>query len=217
MRLTRPLAALHGERFADTAPAEVWATLLDEGTYLGSLSTFYRLLRQAGETRERRAQATHPAAVKPELIAAGPNRVWSWDITKLHGPAKWTYYYLYVILDIYSRYAVGWMVATRESAVLAEKLIAATAAKQGIRTGQLTLHADCGSSMTSKPVAFLLADLGVIQSHSRPHVSNDNPFSEAQFKTLKYRPGFPARFTSIQAARAHCQEFFPLVQHRPPP
>jgi len=203
------LAALHGERFADTAPAEVWATLLDEGTYLGSLSTFYRLLRQAGETRERRAQATHPAAVKPELIAAGPNRVWSWDITKLHGPAKWTYYYLYVILDIYSRYAVGWMVATRESAVLAEKLIAATAAKQGIRTGQLTLHADRGSSMTSKPVAFLLADLGVIQSHSRPHVSNDNPFSEAQFKTLKYRPGFPARFTSIQAARAHCQEFFP--------
>jgi len=210
------LAALHAERFADTAPAEVWATLLDEGTYLGSLSTFYRLLRQAGETRERRAQATHPAAVKPELIATGPNQVWSWDITKLHGPAKWTYYYLYVILDIYSRYAAGWMAATRESAALAEKLIAATCAKQAIPAGQLTIHADRGSSMTSKPVTFLLADLGVIQSHSRPHVSNDNPYSEAQFKTLKYRPGFPRRFGSIEAARAHCQEFFPWynTQHR---
>lgn len=203
------LGALHADRFADLAPAEVWAILLDEGTYLGSLSTFYRLLRAAGESRERRAQAAHPAAVKPELIATGPNQVWSWDITKLHGPAKWTYYYLYVILDIYSRYVTGWMVATRESAVLAEKLIAATAAKQHVSRGQLTLHADRGSSMTSKPVAFLLADLGVLQSHSRPHVSNDNPYSEAQFKTLKYRPGFPARFSSIEAARAHCQEFFP--------
>ena len=210
------LAALHAERFADAAPAEVWATLLDEGTYLGSLSTFYRLLRAAGESRERRAQATHPAAVKPELMAAGPNQVWSWDITKLHGPAKWTYYYLYVILDIYSRYAAGWMVAARESAVLAEKLIAATCLKQGITAGQLTIHADRGSSMTSKPVAFLLADLGVIQSHSRPHVSNDNPYSEAQFKTLKYRPEFPGRFGSIEAARAHCQAFFPWynTQHR---
>jgi putative transposase len=203
------LAALHSDRFADTAPAEAWATLLDEGTYLGSLSTFYRLLRAAGESRDRRAQAAHPAAVKPELIAARPNAVWSWDITKLHGPAKWTYYYLYVILDIYSRYAVGWMVATRESAALAEKLIAATMASQHITAGQLTLHADRGSSMTSKPVTFLLADLGVIQSHSRPRVSNDNPYSEAQFKTLKYRPGFPARFGSIEAARAHCQAFFP--------
>ena len=207
------LGALHADRFADTAPAEVWAILLDEGTYLGSLSTFYRLLRQAGEARERRAQATHPAVVKPELVAAGPNRVWSWDITKLHGPAKWSYYYLYVILDIYSRYAVGWMVATRESAVLAEKLIAATAVKQGITNGQLTIHADRGSSMTSRPVAFLLADLGVIQSHSRPHVSNDNPYSEAQFKTLKYRPGFPGRFSSIETARAHCQHFFPWYNH----
>jgi putative transposase len=203
------LDMLHSERFADTAPAEAWATLLDEGVYLGSVSTFYRILRRAGESRERRAQATHPAAVKPELLAAGPNQVYSWDITKLHGPAKWTYYYLYVILDIFSRYAVGWMVATRESAVLAEKLIAATCVKQGIGRGQLTIHADRGSSMTSKPVAFLLADLGVTQSHSRPHVSNDNPYSEAQFKTLKYRPGFPARFTSIEAARAHCQGFFP--------
>jgi putative transposase len=207
---------LHCERFADLAPAEVWAILLDEGTYLGSQSTFYRLLRAAGETRERRRQAVHPAAVKPELLAVRPDQVWSWDITKLHGPAKWTYYYLYVILDIYSRYAVGWMVATRESAALAEKLIAATCAKQGISRGQLTIHADRGSSMTSKPVTFLLADLGVVQSHSRPHVSNDNPYSEAQFKTLKYRPGFPARFTSIEAARAHCQAFFPWynTQHR---
>ena len=206
---TAILDVLHSGRFADLAPAEVWATLLDEGTYLGSVSTYYRLLREAGESRERRAQATHPAAVKPELAADGPNQVYSWDITKLHGPAKWTYYHLYVILDIFSRYAVGWMVATCESAVLAEKLIAATCAKQGIGRGQLSIHADRGSSMTSKPVALLLADLGVTQSHSRPHVSNDNPYSEAQFKTLKYRPGFPARFPSIEAARAHCQDFFP--------
>jgi putative transposase len=164
------LEALHSERFADLAPDEVWATLLDEGAYLGSVSTYYRVLREAGESRERRAQATHPAAVKPELVATGPNQVYSWDITKLHGPAKWTYYHLYVILDIYSRYAVGWMVATRESAILAEKLISETCAKQGITRGQLSLHADRGSSMTSKPVALLLADLGVTQSHSRPHV-----------------------------------------------
>ena len=207
------LDALHAERFADLAPAEVWAILLDEGTYLGSQSTFYRLLRAAGETRERRRQAVHPATVKPELAAAGPNQVWSWDITKLHGPEKWTYYHLYVILDIYSRYAVGWMIATAESAALAGKLIAATCAKQGIGRDQLTLHADRGSSMTSRPVAFLLADLGITQSHSRPHVSNDNPFSEAQFKTLKYRPYFPAQFTSIEHARAHCQEFFPWYNH----
>ncbi len=202
------LDALHSVRFADLAPDEVWAILLDEGAYLGSVSTYYRVLREAGETRERRRQATHPAAVKPELVAAGPNQVYSWDITKLHGPAKWAYYHLYVIIDIYSRYVVGWMVATRESAVLAEKLIAETCAKQGIARGQLSLHADRGSSMTSKPVALLLADLGVTQSHSRPHVSNDNPYSEAQFKTLKYRPSFPARFASVEAARAHCREFF---------
>jgi putative transposase len=207
------LDALHSPRFADLAPGEAWAILLDEGTYLGSQSTFYRLLRRAGETRERRRQAVHPAAVKPELLASGPNQVWSWDITKLHGPAKWTYYYLYVILDIHSRYVTGWMLAPGESAVLAEKLIAATCAKQGISRGQLTIHADRGSSMTSKPVTFLLADLGVIQSHSRPHVSNDNPYSEAQFKTLKYRPGFPARFGSIEAARAHCQAFFAWYNH----
>jgi putative transposase len=202
------LDVLHSDRFVDLAPAEVWAILLDEGVYLGSQSTFYRLLRTAGQTRERRRQATHPAAVKPELLAIAANQVYSWDITKLHGPAKWTYYYLYVILDIYSRYVVGWMLATRESATLAEKLITDTCAKHHIDPGQLTLHADRGSSMTSKPVAFLLADLGVTQSHSRPHVSNDNPYSEAQFKTLKYRPDFPARFATIEAARAHCQRFF---------
>jgi putative transposase len=202
------LDVLHSDRFVDVAPAEVWATLLDEGVYLGSQSTFYRLLRQAGEVRERRAQATHPAKVKPELVASGPNAVWSWDITKLRGPAKWTYYYLYVILDIFSRYVVGWMVASRESGPLAEVLIRQTCAKQGIDRAQLTIHADRGSSMTSKPVTFLLADLGVTQSHSRPHVSNDNPFSEAQFKTLKYRPDFPGRFASIEDARRHCQIFF---------
>jgi putative transposase len=202
------LDVLHSDRFVDVAPAEVWATLLDEGVYLGSQSTFYRLLRQAGEVRERRRQATHPAKVKPELVANGPNAVWSWDITKLRGPAKWTYYYLYVILDIFSRYVVGWMVASRESAALAEVLIRQTCAKQGIDRDQLTIHADRGSSMTSKPVVFLLADLGVTQSHSRPHVSNDNPFSESQFKTLKYRPDFPGRFGSIEEARLHCQDFF---------
>ncbi len=202
------LGLLHDPRFVDQAPAQVWATLLDEGTYLGSISTFYRLLRAAGETGERRRQATHPAKVKPELVAVAPNEVYSWDITKLHGPAKWTYYYLYVIIDIFSRYVVGWMVATRESAALAEVLIRQTCVKHGVTRDQLTLHADRGSSMTSKPVAFLLADLGVTQSHSRPHVSNDNPYSEAQFKTLKYRPDFPGSFPNIEAARMFCQRFF---------
>jgi putative transposase len=201
------LDELHSERFVDVSPTEVWAILLDEGRYLGSLSTFYRLLREASGTRERRRQATHPTSVKPELVATEPNAVWSWDITKLRGPQKWSWFYLYVILDIYSRYVVGWMVASRESAALAEVLIRRAFAKQGIGRHQLTIHADRGSSMTSKPVAFLLADLGVTQSHSRPHVSDDNPFSEAQFKTLKYRPDFPDRFGSIEAARLHCQDF----------
>ena len=210
------LDVLHSGRFADAAPAEVWATLLDEGTYLGSVSTFYRVLRAEGEVRERRRQATHPATVKPELMASTPNQVWSWDITKLHGPVKWTYYYLYVILDIFSRYVTGWMVATAESAALAEKLISETCAKQQISAGQLAIHADRGSSMTSKPVAFLLADLGITQSHSRPHVSNDNPFSESQFKTFKHRPAFPGEFGSIEDARAYCQVFFPWYnnEHR---
>jgi len=162
------LDQLHSDRFVDLAPAEVWATLLDEGVYLGSISTFYRLLRQAGETRERRRQATHPATVRPELVATAPNQVWSWDITKLRGPARWTFFSLYVILDIFSRYVVGWMVADRESAALAEVLIRQTVFKQGIGRDQLTIHADHGPSMTSKPVAFLLADLGVTQSHSPP-------------------------------------------------
>jgi putative transposase len=202
------LDVLHSERFVDQAPAEVYATLLDAGSYLASISTMYRVLRAAGEVAERRRQAAHPPTVKPELVADAPNRVWSWDITKLAGPAKWTYYYLYVILDIYSRYAVGWMVAERESAALAERLLAATITKQHISRDQLAIHADRGSSMASKQVAQLLADLGVTKSHSRPHVSNDNPYSESQFKTLKYRPTFPDRFGSIQDARAFCQQFF---------
>jgi putative transposase len=202
------LAQLHAPRFVDTAPAEVYATLLDEGVYLASERTMYRILAQAGECGERRNQLTHPAYVKPELLATGPNQVWSWDITKLYGPQKWSYFYLYVILDIFSRAVVGWLVAERESAALAEELIAASAAKQGIAPGQLTLHADNGASMTSKAVALLLADLGVTKSHSRPYVSDDNPFSESQFKTLKYRPGFPARFFTLEEARAFCRGFF---------
>jgi putative transposase len=201
------LAELHHPRFVDLAPAEVYATLLDEGRYLGSLRTMYRVLAATQEARERRPQLRH-VAPKPELLATRPNEVWSWDITKLLGPAKWTHYHLYVILDIFSRYVVGWMVAHQESAALAERLIAATCVKQAIVPSQLTIHADRGSSMTSKPVALLLADLGVTRTHSRPHVSNDNPFSEAQFKTLKYRPEFPDRFGSLEAARAFCQPFF---------
>jgi putative transposase len=207
------LAVLNCERFADMAPAAVYATLLDEGTYLCSESTMYRLLRERDQTGDRRRHATHPAGVKPELVAHQPNSVWSWDITKLRGPVKWTYYYLYVILDIFSRYVVGWMVASRESKTLAERLIAQTLAAQRITADQLTLHADRGSSMTSKPVALLLADLGVTKSHSRPHTSNDNPFSEAQFKTLKYRPDFPERFESIEAARVYCDRFFRWYNH----
>jgi putative transposase len=202
------LDVLHDERFCDQAPASVWATLLDEGSYLCSPSTMYRLLRQQGETGDRRRHATHPARVKPELLATEPNQVWSWDITKLAGPARWSWFYLYVILDVFSRYAVGWMVAAREAALLAERLLADTIANQQVEAGQLTVHADRGSSMTSKPVALLLADLGVTKSHSRPHVSNDNPYSEAQFKTLKHHPTFPDRFGCIQDARAFCQEFF---------
>ncbi|GBE47007.1 integrase core domain protein [bacterium BMS3Bbin12] len=187
--------------------------MLEEGRYLCSVRTMYRLLKEAGEARERRNQLRHPLYTKPELLATGPNQLWSWDITKLKGPAKWTYFYLYVLLDVFSRYVVGWMVATRESATLAEKLIRETCTKQGIARGQLTVHADRGSSMTSKAVALLLADLGVTKTHSRPHVSNDNPFSEAQFKTLKYRPGFPRCFGSLEDARTHCQAFFRWYNH----
>jgi putative transposase len=202
------LDVLHDERFCDMAPASVWATLLDEGVYLCSVSTMYRLLRARGETGDRRRHATHPAKVKPELLATTPNQVWSWDITKLAGPVKWTWFYLYTILDIYSRYVVGWMVAAREAALLAERLLADTIANQRIAPDQLTIHADRGTSMTAKPVAMLLADLGVTKSHSRPKVSNDNPYSEAQFKTLKHHPTFPDRFGSIQDARTFCQRFF---------
>jgi putative transposase len=203
------LEQLHSKRFQDKAPAQVYAALLDEGTYLCSIRTMYRLLDQHGEVRERRNQLTHPNYKKPELLATGPNQVWSWDITKLRGPAKWTYFHLYVILDIFSRYVVGWMVAPRENAELARRLIKESCQKQAIEPEQLSLHADRGSSMRSKAVAFLLADLGVTKSHSRPYVSDDNPFSESQFKTLKYRPEFPERFGSLQDARSFCQCFFP--------
>jgi putative transposase len=202
------LETLHSPRFTDKAPAEVYATLLDEGTYQCSIRTMYRLLADHGEVRERRDQLRHPSYARPELLAERPNQVWSWDITKLKGPAKWCYFHLYVILDIFSRYVVGWMVADAESAALAEQLIRETCQKQGIAPGHLTLHADRGTSMTSKPVALLLADLGVSKTHSRPHVSDDNPYSESQFKTLKYRPDFPARFGSIEDARAFCRRFF---------
>jgi len=207
------LAELHSERFRDASPAEVYATLLDEGRYLCSERTMYRLLAHEGEVRERRNLLTRPVYAKPELLAEAPNEVWSWDITKLLGPAKWTYFYLYVILDVFSRYAVGWTVQHRESAHIAKALIAQAAEQQQIRPGRLTVHADRGSSMTSKPVAFLLADLGITKTHSRPYTSTDNPYSEAHFKTLKYRPEFPARFSSIEEARSFCREFFDWYNH----
>jgi putative transposase len=199
---------LNSERFADQAPREVYASLMDEGKYLCSWRTMYRILDENQEVRERRKQLRHPQYTKPELLATQPNQLWSWDITKLLGPTKWTYYYLYNILDVFSRYSVGWLIAKRESASLAEELIAATCVRQGIQPGQLTIHADRGSSMSSKPVALLMADLGVTKTHSRPHVSNDNPFSEAQFKTLKYRPDYPERFGCQADARIWAAEFF---------
>jgi putative transposase len=202
------LEVMHSERFIDRSPAEAYATLLDEGVYLCSLRSVYRILAAEGEVRERRNQLRHPHYARPELLATRPNQLWSWDITKLLGPATWTHYYLYVILDIFSRYAVGWMVAHQESAALANRLIHETCQKQQIAPGQLTVHADRGSSMRSKCVAMLLSDLGVTKTHGRPHVSNDNPFSESQFKTLKYRPDFPQRFGSIEDARTFCKDFF---------
>jgi putative transposase len=202
------LAVLHEPRFADLAPAEVYATLLDEDRYLCSERTLYRVLAENTEMRERRDHLRHPHYAAPELLATRPNALWSWDITKLLGPTKWTYYYLYVMLDVFSRYVVGWMLAYRDSAALAEKLIAESCERQGIEPGQLTVHADRGPAMTSKSVAFLMADLGVTKSHSRPHVSNDNPFSESQFKTMKYRPDFPERFGSIEHGRSFATDFF---------
>lgn len=204
---------LNNERFCDQAPAQIWAILLDEGTYLASISTMYRLLRARAQVRERRAQARRPAQVKPELVATAPNQVWSWDITKIPGPYKWNWFHLYVILDVYSRYVVAWLLAPRESARLAEELIADAVYDHGVGAGQLTLHADRGSSMTSKTVTQLLADLGVLQSHSRPHQSNDNPFSESQFKTIKYFPTFPKRFANLTSARAFLEMFFEHYNH----
>lgn len=210
------LDVLHSERFIDKTPHEVVPTLLDEGVYIGSVRTLYRVLGAAGEVRERRDQARHPEYAKPELLATRPNEIWSWDITKLRGPIKWTYFYLYVILDIFSRYVVGWVLACGESAAVAKALIDETVAKQRVDAGRLTIHADRGAAMKSKAVAELLVDLGVERSHSRPHVSDDNPYSEAQFKTLKYAPGFPDRFGSEQDARLFCRAFFSWynAQHR---
>jgi putative transposase len=204
---------LHSERFVDKAPAQVVATLLDEDVYHCSTRTMYRVLDSHQEVRERRDQLRHPIYQKPELLATTPNQVWSWDITKLMGPAKWTYFYLYVILDIFSRYVVGWMLADAESAQLAKRLIGETCAKQRIVPDQLTIHADRGSSMKSQSVALLLASLGITKTHSRPHVSNDNPYSEAQFKTIKYCPAFPERFGSYQDGVGFCNVFFPYYNH----
>jgi len=202
------LAILNDERFADLPPAEVYATLLDEGKYVCSVRTMYRVLQENAQVHERRRQLRHPHYQAPELLATEPNQLWSWDITKLKGPVKWTYFYLYVILDVFSRYVVGWMAALRESATLAQRLIAQTCARQGIARDQLTIHADHGPAMIAKSVALLLADLGISKSHSRPHVSDDNPFSESQFKTLKYHPDFPDRFGSLPDARSFLLDFF---------
>ncbi len=210
------LEVLDSERFVDRAPAEVVATLLEEGRYLCSERTMYRILTERAPVRERRDQLRHPAYAKPELVSTAPNQVWSWDITKLLGPQKWTYYYLYVVLDIFSRYVVGWMLADREDSVFAGRLIEESCAKHEVRPDVLTLHSDRGAPMTSNCTAQLLADLGVTRSLSRPQVSDDNPFSEAQFKTLKYQPGFPRRFPDIAAAQAYCRSFFPWynAEHR---
>ena len=210
------LAVLNSERFQDCAPAAIHASLLDDGRYLCSVRTMYRVLEENGPTRDRRDQLVHPQYQKPELLATAPNQLWSWDITKLRGPVKWTYFYLYVILDVFSRFVVGWMLAPRESAELARKLIEETCEKQNIQPDSLGLHADRGSAMRSKPVALLLADLSVTKTHSRPYTSNDNPYSESQFRTMKYRPEFPDRFGCLQDARAFCQTFFPWYndEHR---
>ena len=202
------LDLLHSPRFVDKPPPAVYASLLDEGKYHCSVRTMYRILHDNDEVRERRNQLRRPNYKKPELLATGPNQVWSWDITKLLGPTKWTYYHLYVMLDIYSRYTVGWMVAWRESGHLAKRLIRESVERQQVNRDQLVIHSDRGPAMKSHTVAQLMATLGVTKSHSRPHVSNDNPFSESQFKTLKYRPGFPDRFGSQQDALGFCDGFF---------
>ena len=202
------LAVLNDDRFADLPPAEVYATLLDEGKYLCSMRTMYRILQENAQVQERRRQLQHPRYAAPELLATGPNQLWSWDITKLKGPVKWSYFYLYVLLDVFSRYVVGWLAAVQESATLAQRLIQQTCARQGIEEGKLTIHADHGPAMIAKSVALLLADLGVTKTHGRPHVSNDNPYSESQFKTLKYSPEFPERFGSLPDTRSFLGDFF---------
>ena len=207
------LAALNSERFCDLAPREVYGTLLDEGTYYCDWRTMYRILAENSPLRERRDQLRHPAYAKPELLANAPNQVWSWDITKLPGPAKWVGYYLYVLLDIFSRFVVGWLIAERQSADLAKQLISDSCAGQHILPDQLSIHADNGGPMTAKPVSALMLDLGVLESHSRPHVSNDNPFSEAQFKTTKYHPSFPQHFGSPEHARLWARGFFRWYNH----
>ena len=202
------LDLLHSERFVDCTPYQVHYTLLDERKYYASISTFYRLLAEQGETKDRRIQRSHRNAVKPELMATAPNQVWSWDITKLLSTRRLVYYHLYVIIDIFSRYVVGWLIADRECQLLARDLIQQTALKHGIPPGQLTIHSDNGPSMTSHTVAELLEQLGVLKTHNRPYTSNDNPFSESHFKTMKYCPQFPNRFESIEQAEKFCQEFF---------
>jgi putative transposase len=202
-------AVMHEDRFVDLAPAEIYATLLDEGRYMASISTMYRELhRRHGGVPERRRQATHPAHAKPELCASRPNELWSWDVSKLRGPGKWQWFFLYWILDVYSRYAVGWCIAEQETATISERLITDTILAQGLDPTELTVHADRGAQQTAKPVAQLYADLGITRSHSRPRVSNDNPYSEAGFKTFKYRPDFPKRFDSLDQAVAHGDRFF---------
>jgi transposase InsO family protein len=202
------LGLLHGERFVDKTPYVVFNTLIDEGEYHCSIRTMYRLLLKQGENIDRRRQRNHRDAIKPELIATRPNEVWSWDITKLRGLQKFEYFHLYVILDIFSRYVVGWMIAERESQELARKLIQECALRQGIQPHQLSLHADNGPSMKSLTVAQLLEHLGIIKTHNRPYTSNDNPYSESHFKTLKYCPEFPGQFNSIKEAESFCQKFF---------
>jgi len=208
------LEALHSSRFVDAAPAQVWATLLDEGAYLGSESTMYRLLRAHGEVTERQRQATHPPRAIPELMASRPNEVWTYDATALRGPSRGVHYDLLVMIDIFSRYVPGWVVVDSHDAEVVKAWIDQVVAAQGdIEAASLTIHADRGSPMTSKPVAVLLAELRIGQTHSRPHVSNDNPFSEAAFKTLKYCPAFPERFGSLADARSFAEDFFEHYNH----
>ena len=207
------LDILNSKEYSDKAPGEVHAILLDDGVYHCSERTMYRILADNDQVRERRNQLRHPEYKKPELLATGPNQVWSWDITKLKGPVKWTYFYLYVLLDIFSRKVTGWMLADCESAALAKELVLQSCDKEGIVSGQLTLHADRGSAMKSLPLANLLANLGITKTHSRPHVSDDNPYSESQFKTMKYRPDFPKLFGSIEDGRAFCRSFFRWYNH----